>query len=107
MSIQMRPFTEQALLMAKFSKIAYLNEKEAKEECAKLGYDASLVDMDGSQAYFITDDVDLVAACRGTEATEWADIKSDLDARLTVSSTGKGFVHRGFKTSVEIGRAHV
>lgn len=99
--INMKPFTEQALLMAQFSRIAYLDEAEGKAECAKLGYDASLISVDGSEAYFITDGVDLIVACRGTQPTQWSDIAADLDARLTASSTGIGFVHHGFKTSVD------
>ena len=78
MSIQMKPFTEQALLMARFSKLAYLPEHEGKEAFGKLGYDAVLLDVNGSQAYVLSDNVDLVLVCRGTEATQWADIKADL-----------------------------
>jgi len=99
--INMKPYTEQALLMAKFSKLAYLPETEGKTAFGNLGYDAVLIDVDGSQAYFLTDGSDLIVVCRGTEATEWNDIKADLDARLTASSTGVGFVHKGFKTSVD------
>lgn len=97
----MKPFTEQALLMATFSKLAYLPEAQGKVSFGNLGYDAVLVDVDGSQAYFLTDGTDLVVVCRGTEATEWNDLKADLDARLTHSSTGIGLVHKGFKTSVD------
>jgi len=101
MSIQMKPFPEQALLMATFSRLAYLDQAAGKTEFAKLGFDASLISVNGSEAYFITDGTDLVVACRGTEPTQWTDIAADLDARLTASSTGKGFVHHGFKTSVD------
>jgi triacylglycerol lipase len=101
MSIQTKPFPEQALLMATFSRIAYLDEGEGKRAFANLGYDACLVSVEGSEAYFITDGVDLIVACRGTEPTQWSDIAADLDARLTASSTGVGFVHKGFKTSVD------
>ena len=99
--ISMKPFTEQALLMATFSKLAYLPETEGKTAFGNLGYDAVLIDNNGSQAYFLTDGTDLIVVCRGTEATEWNDIKADLDARLTASSTGVGFVHKGFKTSTD------
>ena len=99
--IQNLPFPEQAYLMAKFSQFAYLDEPEGKAEFAKLGYDATLIDHNGSQAYFISDGVDLIVSCRGTQPTEWADIKADLDARLVLSSTGIGYVHHGFKTSVD------
>jgi triacylglycerol lipase len=97
----MKPFSEQALLMATFSRLAYLPETEGKTEFAKLGFDASLIAVSGSEAYFITDGTDLVVVCRGTEPTQWSDIAADLDARLTASNTGQGFVHHGFKTSVD------
>lgn len=101
MSIQMKPFPEQALIMARFSKMAYLNETEGKDAFAYLGYDAVLVDNQGSQAWVLSDATDLILVCRGTEATEWSDIKADLDARLTPSSTGIGYVHSGFKHSTD------
>ena len=101
MSIQFKTFPEQALLMGQFSKLAYLPEKEGKAEFAKLGFDACLVDVKGSQAYVISDGVDIIVACRGTEASQWSDLKADLDARLTPSSTGIGHVHSGFKHSVD------
>jgi triacylglycerol lipase len=97
----MKPFPEQAHLMALFSKHAYLDEKEGKEEFGKLGFDATLIDVAGSQAYVLSDGTDLVVVCRGTQPTEWADLQADLDARLVASSTGIGFVHHGFKHSVD------
>jgi len=101
MSIQFKTFPQQALLMAQFSRIAYLDEPAAKEACAKLGFDACLVENKGSEAYVISDGVDLIVACRGTQPTQWSDLAADLDARLTPSSTGKGHVHSGFKHSVD------
>ena len=101
MSIQFKTFPEQALLMAQFSRIAYLDEPAAKKACAELGFDACLVANKGSEAYVISDGVDIIVACRGTQPTQWSDLAADLDARLTPSSTGIGHVHSGFKRSVD------
>ena len=43
---------------------------------------------------------DFVIACRGTEPTEFNDIKADLNALPTRAET-VSFVHKGFKTEVD------
>ncbi len=43
---------------------------------------------------------DCIICCRGTEATEWNDIKADVDAASVVAET-VGHVHRGFKKEVD------
>lgn len=100
-AINMRPFTEQAWLFAKISELAYLDEKEGKKAFKELGFKATLIDVDGSQAYWLVNDTDLVIACRGTQPTEFADIAADLKAAPVPSSHGIKYVHRGFKESVD------
>jgi triacylglycerol lipase len=97
----MRPFTEQAWLFAKISEIAYLDPRDGVNAFADLGFDATFIDVNGSQAYWLKNDDDLVIACRGTEPTEFADIASDLAAIPVPSSTGVGKLHLGFKKSID------
>ena len=101
MSIKEKPFPEQAWLFAKISELAYLDGKEGKKAFKELGFNATLIDVDGSQAYWLTNADDLVIACRGTQPTEFADIAADLKARPVLSGTGIKWVHRGFKESVD------
>lgn len=100
-AINMRPFTEQAWLFARCSELAYLAPRDGVNAFADLGFDATFIDVDGSQAYWLKSDDDLVIVCRGTEPTEFADIASDLAAIPVPSSTGIGKTHLGFKTSVD------
>jgi triacylglycerol lipase len=100
-ALNMRPFTEQAWLFAKFSELAYLDAKEGKAAFKEFGFKATLIDVKGSQAYWLENKTDLIIACRGTEPTEFADIASDLKIRPVKSSSGTKWVHRGFKESVD------
>lgn len=99
--IELRPFPEQAQLFAKLSELAYKDIRDVEEEFAHLGFNAHFFDFSGSQAYLLKNAHDIVVVCRGTEPTEFKDIKADLDARMVPSSTGIGKVHRGFKKSVD------
>jgi len=100
-AINMRFFPEQAWLFAKFSELAYLEPRDGINAYADLGFDATFIDVDGSQAYWLKSDDDLVIVCRGTEPTEFKDIAADLAAIPVPSSTGIGKVHLGFKKSVD------
>lgn len=100
-ALNMRPFTEQAAFFARCSEYAYLDGKAGKAKFKELGFDATFIDQNGSQAYWLKNDDDLVIVCRGTEPTEFADIASDLAAIPVPSSTGKGKNHLGFKKSVD------
>lgn len=99
--INQTKFTEQAYLFARLSRLAYLDLKDAEEPFAQLGFTAHFFDVNGSQAYLLKNALDLVVVCRGTQPTEFADIKSDLNALPVPSSTGIGKVHKGFKNSVD------
>ena len=101
MAINMKPFPEQAALFARCSEIAYLDEKEGRAKFKALGFDATFIDNDGSQAYWLVNDEDLIIVCRGTEPTEFKDIAADLKAIPVPSSTGIGKLHVGFKESVD------
>jgi|TARA_B110000902_G_C14079281_1_gene502449 triacylglycerol lipase len=101
MSITELSFKEKSLLFAKLSSIAYNNTKEAKSQAKKLGFTTTeFYEKDGAQAYRFMNKTDLVIACRGTQPTEFNDLKADLKA-LPVMAETVGRVHIGFKTEVD------
>jgi triacylglycerol lipase len=94
-------FLERSLLFAKLSQVAYYNFDEAKKQAKKLGFTTTeFYDKDGAQAYRFMNKTDLVIACRGTQPTEFNDIKADLKA-LPVLAETMSRVHRGFKAEVD------
>ena len=101
MSISTMSFKEKSLLFAKLSSIAYNNTKNAKSQAKKLGFTTTeFYEKDGAQAYRFMNKTDLVIACRGTQPTEFNDLKADLKA-LPVMAETVGRVHIGFKTEVD------
>ena len=95
-------FPERSLLFAKLSNIAYNdNIKEVKKQVKKLGFTTvEFYNRKGAQAYRFMNTEDLVIACRGTQPTEFNDIKADLNAIPVVAETISR-VHRGFKEEVD------
>ena len=90
-----------SLLFAELAGIAYLDESDAAEAVTQIGFlDTEFIEVDGAQAYLFSNEIDLVIACRGTEAQEWNDVKADLNAWPVVAET-IGRVHLGFKTEVD------
>ncbi len=94
-------FKERSLLFAKLAKISYFNADEAKSQAKKLKFTTTeFYNKDGAQAYRFQNKDDLVIACRGTQPTEWNDIKADLRAMPVVAETVSR-VHKGFKLEVD------
>jgi len=92
---------ERSLLFAKLSQIAYLGVKDATREVKKLGFSTvEFYDRSGAQAYRFQSKEDLVIACRGTQPTEFGDIKADLEAFPVIAETVSR-VHKGFKKEVD------
>ena len=78
MTISNMSFKQRSLLFAKLSSIAYNNTKEAKSQAKKLGFTTTeFYEKDGAQAYRFMNKDDLVIACRGTQPTEFNDLKAD------------------------------
>ena len=88
-------------MFAKLSSIAYNNIKEVKSQAKKLGFTTvEFYDKDGAQAYRFMNKDDLVIACRGTQPSEFNDIRADLKA-IPVMAETVSRVHRGFKAEVD------
>ena len=83
--------------MLSLASIAYNNTKEAKSQAKRLGFTTTeFYEKDGAQAYRFMNKDDLVIACRGTQPTEFNDLKADLKAFPVMAETVSR-VHRGFK----------
>ena len=92
---------EQSLLMAELAMVSYNEPDEAGRAAARLGFpDLTFYERDGSQAYRFRNQYDCVIACRGTQASEWNDIRADAKVSSVLSET-VGRVHRGFKREVD------
>jgi len=101
MSIEEMNFKERSLLFANLASIAYSNIKDATKQAKKLGFTTTeFYEKDGAQAYRFMNKYDLVIACRGTQPSEFNDIKADLQA-LPVMAETVSRVHRGFKAEVD------
>lgn len=95
-------FHERSLLFAKLSAIAYSDDtKQVKKDVKALGFtEIEFYNKAGAQAYRFQNKTDMVIACRGTQPSEFNDIKADLKAAPVIAET-VGRVHRGFKSEVD------
>jgi len=94
-------FIERSLLFAKLAQISYLDNNEATKEATKLGFtQVEFYDIDGAQSFRFENDTDCVISCRGTQPTQWNDLKADLRAWPVISETVSR-VHKGFKKEVD------
>ncbi len=90
-----------SLLFAELLTIAYMDPPHAAHAAAEIGLPTQrFFDRDGAQAYFFSNEVDRIIAFRGTEPTDWNDIRADLYALQAAAET-VGRVHVGFKAEVD------
>lgn len=100
-SISQLPLKTKQGLFARLSEIAYNDKKTATAYAKTIGFTkVKFFDIGGAQAYLFSNKDDCVVACRGTQPTQWNDIKADLNA-LMVKSDTVGKVHLGFKREVD------
>ena len=85
-----------ATIMASASAAAYKNLGGFQKQ---FDPEAVLFDKDGTQVYCWNDKDIACVAFRGTEPTQWSDIKADLKIRKVKCPTG--FVHRGFRDALD------
>jgi triacylglycerol lipase len=92
---------EKSLLFARLAADAYGEEKTVKKIVKELGFTkCKFYDNGGAQAFRFESPTDVVVACRGTQPTEFNDLKADLKA-FPVKSETVSRVHRGFKAEVD------
>ncbi|MFT5110628.1 MAG: triacylglycerol lipase [Verrucomicrobiales bacterium] len=94
-------FYQRAHVFAELAFGCYWAEKYMRELCEHFGIaDLSYFNFEGAQAYILWGEHDTIVACRGTEATDWNDIRADLKVWKVVAET-VGKVHGGFKDEVD------
>ena len=101
MSIRELDIKGRSLLFAKLAADAYGDKADVVKLAKKHGFTKTkFYDIGGAQAYRFESKTDVVVACRGTEPTEFNDLKADLKA-FPVKSETVSRVHRGFKQEVD------
>ena len=94
-------FNKRSLLFARLASVAYFDMDDAKKWAKAYGFTTvEFYNKDGAQAYRFMNKNDLVIVCRGTQPSEFNDIKADLKAMPVMAETVSR-VHRGFKAEVD------
>jgi triacylglycerol lipase len=92
--------TSLLLEFAKISATTYDNPKTSTAKFKALGYKiVQFFDINGAQAYLLTNGTITVLSFRGTEVTQKSDVLADLKAGKNIEACG-GKVHVGFKGEV-------
>ena len=98
---------KQATFCARLSMYCY-QDKAGFKKGMKLGnkYKLKFFDFGGTQAYALNGKKEFYLVFRGTQPTQWTDIKADLKFRKQPSvaedGTSEGKVHRGFKEALNL-----
>jgi len=101
MTISEMNLKQRSLLFANLAADAYGVEATVREIVAGRGFtDVEFYNLDGAQAFRFENETDVVIACRGTQPTEFNDLKADLKAFPVMAETISR-VHRGFKAEVD------
>ena len=94
-------FYQRAHLFAELAFACYWAEEYMRDLCDHFGFaEIQYFNFDGAQSYIVGNEHDTIVACRGTEATDWNDIRADLKVWKVVAET-VGKVHGGFKDEVD------
>jgi triacylglycerol lipase len=89
--------TEQLLEFARIAAITYDNPDISTAKFKELGYTIiKFFDIDGAQAYLLTNNTITVLSFRGTEVKQKSDVLADLTSGKNIEACG-GKVHVGFK----------
>ena len=101
MTISEMNLKQRSLLFANLAADAYGEEATVREVVKEHGFtDVEFYNLDGAQAFRFESETDVIVACRGTQPTEFNDLKADLKA-FPVKAETLSRVHRGFKAEVD------
>ena len=90
---------QKSLLFAELSRLAYASPEAVEGIAYAAGFDRCVfIARDGAEAYILGNRFDCIIVCRGTEPSQWNDIKADANAWTVVSEVGR--VHSGFHSEV-------
>jgi len=85
--------------MAEHAQAAYLDDASAHfKKYGKVKYE--FIENGGAQCHIAWDKDEIIIAFRGTEPSEFSDIKADLNALPDRAQNGHGLVHNGFQEEV-------
>jgi|TARA_R110000796_G_scaffold38517_3_gene96890 triacylglycerol lipase len=88
--------TWRSYFFAELSALAYHDGTRVKKEVKKIGFKKyKFLENDGAQCHIIENPTNFIIAFRGTEPSEFSDVKADLLAVKRKSRT-EGQVHMGF-----------
>lgn len=94
-------FLRRSLVMAELSMISYLQPETAALAAARLGFPGHMYfEQKGAQAFWFDNRWDAVIICRGTEPSDWNDIRANVNLWMEVAET-VGKVHRGFNREMD------
>ena len=92
--------TQLLLEFANIAQTTYDNPKTSTAKFKALGYKIiEFFDVEGAQAYLLTNGTITVLSFRGTEVTEKSDVLADLKSGKNIEACG-GKVHVGFKGEI-------
>ena len=92
--------TQLLLEFANIAQTTYDNPKTSTAKFKALGYKIiQFFDVEGAQAYLLTNNTITVLSFRGTEVTEKSDVLADLKSGKNIEACG-GKVHVGFKGEI-------
>ena len=92
---------EQLLKFAKIAATTYEDPKTSTALFKDMGYKiVKFFDIDGAQAYLLTNKTINVLSFRGTEVNQKSDVLADLEAGKNIEACG-GKVHHGFKHELD------
>ena len=87
--------------MAQLSEKCYQDQTKFKDHIGTKSWTVKFFDFGGTQAYALNGANNFILVFRGTEPTQWQDIKAYLDIKKVQSKSidgkSEGKVHRGFK----------
>jgi len=94
-------FYQRSHVLAELAFACYWAEGHMEVLSKHIGFtEQSYLNFDGAQAYIVSNEHDTIVTCRGTEATDWNDIRADLKVWKVLAETA-GKVHGGFKRETD------
>lgn len=90
---------QKSLIFAELSQLAYAQPEVVESIFKEAGLDQCVfVENQGAEAYVLGNQFDCLIVCRGTQPSEWNDIKADANALTVAVEVGR--VHSGFHAEV-------
>lgn len=100
--VQSLSVQQKSYLFALCSEYAYLDPIAGHFKFNEIGYSAEFITSKNSDCYILRNNRDLIIVFRGTQPSQYADIKADLNFEMALTKYSKSAkVHEGFRKSVD------